>query len=84
VIISTGIKDLPIQLGLDPSRITFEAIYARVLDFILVNTTLTNTLALLGASFFVATLLMRTIVPLRVSAIISDVFFLGYGVLARP
>jgi hypothetical protein len=39
--------------------------------------------ALLGAIFFVATLLMRTIVPLRIAAIISDVFFIGYGVLAN-
>jgi CRP-like cAMP-binding protein len=75
-------NDLLIKLGLDPSRITFEAIYARAVDFILANITVTNTLALLGAIFFVATLLMRTIVPLRVSAIISDMFFLGYGVLA--
>jgi CRP-like cAMP-binding protein len=75
-------KDLLIQLGLDPNRISFEAIYARVLDFILANINIPNTLALLGAIFFVATLLMRTIVPLRVSAIISDIFFLGYGVLA--
>ena len=42
-----------------------------------------NVLALLGAVFFVATLLMRTIVPLRVSAIISDLFFVGYAVLAH-
>jgi CRP-like cAMP-binding protein len=75
-------EELLIKLGLDPSRITVEAIYTRVVDFILANITVTNTLALLGAIFFVATLLMRTIVPLRVSAIISDVFFLGYGVLA--
>ena len=75
-------KELLIKLGLDPSRISFEAIYTRVVDFIIANINFTNTLALLGAIFFVGTLLMRTIVPLRVSAIISDVFFLGYGVLA--
>ena len=69
-------NELLIKLGLDPSRISFEAIYARVVDFIIANINFTNTLALLGAIFFVGTLLMRTIVPLRVSAIISDVFFL--------
>ena len=37
----------------------------------------------LGAVFFVATLLMRTMVPLRICGIISDVFFIGYGVLAN-
>ncbi len=75
-------NELLIKLGLDPSRITFEAIYARVVDFIIANINFTNSLALLGAIFFVSTLLMRTIVPLRVSAIISDLFFLSYGVLA--
>ncbi len=40
-------------------------------------------LALLGAIFFIATVLMRTIVPLRVSAIISNVFFIGYAVLSN-
>jgi len=42
-----------------------------------------NVLALLGAICFVATLLMRTIVPLRIAAIISDVFFVSYAVLAN-
>jgi Cyclic nucleotide-binding domain len=42
-----------------------------------------NVLALLGAICFVATLLMRTIVPLRIAAIVSDVFFVGYAALAN-
>jgi hypothetical protein len=74
-------RDLLIQVGL-PSRMTFEDAYARVADLIVANINLTNALALLGAIFFVGTLLMRTIVPLRISAIISDLFFLCYGVLA--
>ena len=39
-------------------------------------------MALLGAIFFVATLMVRTIVPLRIIGIISNVFFIGYGALA--
>ena len=44
--------------------------------------TVANMFALGGAIFFVTTLLMRTMVPLRVAGIISDVFFIGYGVLS--
>jgi CRP-like cAMP-binding protein len=39
-------------------------------------------LALVGAGFYVATLMMRTIVPLRVIGIISITFFIAYGVVA--
>jgi hypothetical protein len=77
------IKNLLISLGIDPSSVTFEAIFNRLRDFVLASINFANVLALLGAVFFVATLLMRTIVPLRVSAIISDVFFVGYAVLAN-
>ena len=80
---SAWIKNLLIPLGIDPSSVTFEAIFNRLADFALASINLANVLALLGAIFFVATLLMRTIVPLRVSAIISDLFFVGYAVLAN-
>jgi CRP-like cAMP-binding protein len=49
---------------------------------LLANMTLANSLAVLGATFFLVTLLARTIVPLRVASIISSVFFVAYGVLA--
>ena len=39
-------------------------------------------LALVGAMFYVATLMVRTIVPLRIIGIISIVFFIAYGALA--
>jgi hypothetical protein len=35
-----------------------------------------------GAALYVATLLMRTIVPLRIVGIVSIVFFIAYGALA--
>jgi hypothetical protein len=48
----------------------------------LANINFANTLALIGAAFYVATLMVRTIVPLRIIGIISIVFFIAYGALA--
>jgi hypothetical protein len=76
-----GVSDL--LSGFDLSNLTFEAIFGRLEHLVLAGINLANLLALFGAIFYVATLLMRTIVPLRVSAIISDVFFVGYAVLAN-
>ena len=70
------------QLGLDPTNITYDAIFNRLLEIVLANITLANMCALIGAIFFVATLLMRTMVPLRISNIISDLFFVAFGALA--
>jgi len=76
------IEKILLQLGLDPSNVTFEAVVNRLVDVGLTHVTLANMLALTGAVFFVATLLVRTIVPLRVIGIISNVFFIAYGALA--
>jgi hypothetical protein len=70
------------QLGLDPNNITYDAIFNRLLEIVLANITLANMCALIGAIFFVATLLMRTMVPLRISNMISDLFFVAFGALA--
>jgi hypothetical protein len=48
----------------------FEPI-ARLTEVALTHVTLANTLALTGAILYVATLMVRTIVPLRVPAIIA-------------
>jgi Cyclic nucleotide-binding domain len=71
-----------IQLGLDPDNITYDAIFNRLLEIFLHNITLANLLALIGASFFVATLLTQTMVPLRVANMIGCAFFAGFGALA--
>lgn len=76
------ISKILIQLGLDPNNITYDAIFNRLLEILLHNITLANMFALIGGIFFVATLLTRTMVPLRVSNMISDVFFVGFGALA--
>src|ERR1700758_5033779 len=76
------IEEILLQLGLDPSNITFDAVVSRLVDVGLTHITLANMLALTGAIFFVATLMVRTIVPLRVIGIISNVFFVASGALA--
>ena len=42
--------------------------------------TIANILGLVGGIFYVASVSMKTIIPLRVAAIASTAFFLGYGV----
>jgi hypothetical protein len=56
-----------VQIGLDPNNITYDALFNRLLEIVLANITLANMFALIGAIFFVATLLMQTMVPLRVA-----------------
>jgi hypothetical protein len=55
-----------IQLGLDPNNITYDALLSRLLEIVLANITLANMFALVGAIFFVATLLMQTMVSIGV------------------
>ena len=76
------VEKVLIQLGLDPSNVTFAALWDRLVDITLANINVANTLALVGALLYVATLMVRTIVPLRVLGIISMLFFIGYGALA--
>lgn len=75
------IEKLLIQLNLDPSNISFDAVLHRVIDVILANITIANTCALVGAAFYAATFLMSTMVPLRIFGIVSTLFFMAYGLL---
>jgi hypothetical protein len=43
--------------------------------------TIANLFGLLGGIFYVASVSMKTIIPLRLAAIASTIFFLGYGLL---
>ncbi len=70
-----------VQLGLDPNNVTYDAIYNRLLEIFLHNITLANMFALVGAIFFVATLLTQTMVPLRVANMIGCAFFAIFGAL---
>ena len=76
------IEKLLIQLGLDPSNVTFHAIFGRLVDIAVAHINLASMCALIGAGFYAATMLMRTMVPLRVFGIISALFFVAYGALA--
>ena len=73
---------LLLRLGLDPSHLTFGAVAGRLGDIISANINIASMCALIGAGFYAATLMMRTMVPLRVFGIVSIAFFLAYGALA--
>src|SRR5712691_2313861 len=76
------IAKILIQMGLDPDNITYDAIFNRLLEIVLANITFANMLGLVGAIFFVATLLMQTMVPLRIANMVGCAFFVGFGALA--
>src|ERR1700743_3508631 len=76
------VEKILIQLGLAPTHVTYDAVFNRLVDIAIANINFANMLALVGAIFYVATLMVRTIVPLRVIGIISMLFFIGYGALA--
>ena len=73
------IAKILVQMGLDPNNITYEALFHRLLEIVLANITLANMFALVGAIFFVATLLMQTMVPLRVANMAGCTFFVAFG-----
>jgi len=76
------IEKLLIQIGLDPTNITFHAIFHRLIDIAVAHINFASMCALVGAVFYAATFLTRTMVPLRVFGIISSLFFMAYGALA--
>jgi len=76
------VEKILIQLGLDPANITYDVVLNRLVDIVLANINFANMLALVGAALYVVTLMVRTIVPLRIIGIISMVFFIGYGAMA--
>src|SRR6201981_3347035 len=75
------IAKILVQMGLDPDNVTYDAIFNRLLEIFLHNITLANMFALLGAIFFVATLLTHTMVPLRVANMVGWGFFAIFGAL---
>ena len=52
------IEKLLLQLHLDPSNISFDAIFHRLVEIVLVNITLANVCALIAAGLYAATFLM--------------------------
>ena len=47
------VEKVLIQIGLDPTNITYEAMFNRLLDIVLANINFANMLALIGAVFYV-------------------------------
>src|SRR6478672_4368424 len=76
------IAKILVQMGLDPNNIIYDALFNRLLEIVLANITLANMFALVGAIFLVATLLMQTMVPLRVANMAGCKFFVAYGALS--
>jgi hypothetical protein len=76
------IAKILVQMGLDPNNITYDAIFNRLVEIVLANINLANMFALVGAVFFVATLLTQTMVPLRIANMFGCAFFAGFGALA--
>jgi hypothetical protein len=70
------------RFGLDPSHLTYDAVVDRLVEVIAANINVASMCALIGAAFYAATLLMRTMVPLRIFVLISMFFFLAYGAFA--
>ncbi|MDE5463661.1 Crp/Fnr family transcriptional regulator [Bradyrhizobium sp. CSS354] len=76
------IAKILVQMGLDPNNITYDGLLNRLLEIVLANITLANMFAVVGAIFLVATLLMHTIVPLRITNMLGCMFFVAYGALS--
>jgi hypothetical protein len=76
------IAKILIQMGLDPNNVSSDALFNRLVEIVLANITLANMFALVGAIFFVATLLMQTMVPLRVANMAGCTFFATSGALS--
>ena len=76
------IEKLLIQLNIDPTNVTFDAIWHRLAEIIIANINIANTCALIGAAFYGLTFLVPTMVRLRVYGIFSALFFMAYGALA--
>src|SRR5476651_208347 len=73
---------LLIRLGLDPNTLTLDTVFSRLAEVVVANANIASMCALVGAAFYAATLMMRTMVPLRVFGIVSIAFFIAYGALA--
>ncbi len=54
-----------------------------MVDFIRSKMDLANLLGLIGAIFYVASMTLRTMIPLRIAAIVSNILFMGYGLMAK-
>ncbi len=73
---------LLIQVGLDPNNVTLHAIFVRLIEIAVGGPQFRKYVCADRRRLLCGTLLMRTMVPLRVFGIISALFFMAYGALA--
>jgi CRP-like cAMP-binding protein/uncharacterized protein (DUF697 family) len=73
--VTQTLEKLLVKLGLDPSNVTYDAVFNRLLDLLIANITFANVFFAIGGIFLVATFVVRTIVPMRMLTIVSIVFF---------
>ena len=78
------IEKLLIQLHLDPTNITFDVVFQRLLEIALANINIANFCALLGAAFYAGTFLMPTMVRLRVFGILERGVLHGLWPVGQP
>jgi hypothetical protein len=67
--------------GLDPNNITYDALFIRLLKMCWPTSHL-HVFALVGGIFLIATLLMHTMVPLRIANMAGCTFFFASGALS--
>ncbi len=77
-----GAVDLS-QFDMSSSGATLRALSSQMAQWTVEHVSLINIFAVAGILCHVATPLMRTMVPLRISFIFSDVFFIVYGALSN-
>lgn len=58
-------------------------IFSYLIEFISSRMDLANLLGLIGGAFYVASVTLRTMIPLRIAAIVSNILFIGYGLMAK-
>src|SRR5260370_38818881 len=73
---------LLVQIGVDPSNITFDAVVQRLVDIVVANINVASLGALVGAGFYAATMRMRTMVRRPSVGLISPWLLLPYGAFA--
>jgi CRP-like cAMP-binding protein len=76
------VEGLLVKLGLDPTNVTFDAVFNRLMDMAVATITFSNVFFVIGGVFLVATFVVRTIVPMRALTIVSIFFFLTSATLS--
>ena len=58
-------------------------IVSHMVEFVVSKMDLANLMGVIGGFFYIASLYLKTMVPLRIAAIASNIFFMAYGLMAK-